>query len=634
MPDIAHDLLLLITNLSQQKEKQNILSLFVQGMNTLFPNVAFTWMEGDSSPDQVVFEVQTRNYLFGHLVVAPTHPISEEERSLIQNSVQMVAVILERIGHETELKVYKYDLEKLVETKTHNLVLREIKFRNLFESMAQGVVYQDAEGKITSTNSSAERILGLSLEQMQGLTSADPRWHAIHEDGSPFPGNEHPSIVALKTGKEVNNVLMGVFNYALESYTWINIHAVPQFRLGEEKPYEVFTTFEDVTSRKQNFELLERSEALYHDLVETSQDLIWQCDSKARYTYLNPAWEEVFGYKTEEMLGKTFTDFQSPEYAARDLKEFERLLQGDVVKGLETVHIGKGGNEIHLVFNAKYVRNEERKIVGTRGTAYDNTERRKMEIMLAERNLVIEQQVIDRTAELEFANKELEAFAYSISHDLRAPLRAIEGFSAILLERYRENLDAEGQRFLDIVRRSTMKMDTLITDLLDLSRVSRREIRLSPVRMQEMAESVYQEIASPTEKEEVDLVIGQLPHCTADELLIRQVWVNILSNALKYTGKLKKRSISIGARTEMDNNITYWVKDNGVGFDNKYTEKIFGVFQRLHTDNEFEGTGVGLAIVDRIIKHHHGKVWAEGEPGKGATFYFSLPALTKDEKGK
>jgi len=674
------------------------------------------------------------------MVVGSSAPPPPEVSSLIQNSVQMVAVFLERIGHEAELEGYKNDLERLVEAKTHDLVLREIKYRTLFESMIQGVVYQNSEGIVTSANPAAERILGLTLEQMQGRTSADPRWHSIREDGSSFPGDEHPSMVALKTGKEVMHVIMGVSNPVSDNYTWINIHAVPRFRLGEEKPYEVFTTFEDITSQKLYFEQLKKSEALYHDLVETSQELIWQCDADGKYTFVNSACEEILGYTPEEMIGRKFTDFQSAEYAENDMKEFKRLLHGNIVKGLETVHLAKDGSPVNLIFNAKYIRDPGGTILGTRGVAYDVTEKKKrsdefatlsnrQESILAaipdiimevdsektytwankagldffgsdvigktadyffegdqntfrsvqplfeghedviyveswqrrrdrEKRLLawwcrvlkdadgkvtgalstarditetrrietnLEELVVERTAELESVNKELEAFAYSISHDLRAPLRAIEGYSSILQERYSQKLDEEGRRFLDVIRKSTIKLDTLITDLLDLSRIGRKELNVSMIQMNKLVESVLLEIISPEENEQVELDIAPLPDCSADPILIRQVFVNILLNAFKYTGKQKQRSIIIGARKERDNRITYWVKDNGVGFDNKYAEKIFGVFQRLHTDGEFEGTGVGLAIVDRIIKRHGGTVWADGILGEGATFYITLP---------
>ncbi len=236
----------------------------------------------------------------------------------------------------------------------------------------------------------------------------------------------------------------------------------------------------------------------------------------------------------------------------------------------------------------------------------------------------METRVIERTAQLEAANKELEAFSYSVSHDLRAPLRAIDGFSQIVLEEYAPRLDAEGNRLLHVIRSSTQKMGDLITDLLDLSRTSRGEMKLARVDMKALANSTYHEAASLEIRQKVSLSVDSLPEAYCDPSLMRQVWRNLISNAVKFTMPKEVRKIEIGGRADHDMNI-YFIRDSGVGFNPAYAHKLFGVFQRLHKTEEFEGTGVGLAIVQRIIHRHGGKVWAEGKVGEGATFWFSLP---------
>jgi signal transduction histidine kinase len=234
------------------------------------------------------------------------------------------------------------------------------------------------------------------------------------------------------------------------------------------------------------------------------------------------------------------------------------------------------------------------------------------------------EQLKDERMKLQMINKELESFSYSVSHDLRAPLRAIDGYSNILFEDYADTLDSEGIRLLSLLRENSQRMDKLITDLLALSRVTRSEMNLFRIDMKTMADSIFHEIASELEKETVSFSIGELPDAFADPTLMRQVWANLISNALKYTKPKNKREIKVAGRSENGINF-YEVKDNGVGFNPSYTHKIFETFQRLHRSDEFEGTGVGLSIVHRIVLRHGGTVGAEGREGEGAKVWFSLP---------
>ena len=220
-------------------------------------------------------------------------------------------------------------------------------------------------------------------------------------------------------------------------------------------------------------------------------------------------------------------------------------------------------------------------------------------------------------------NKELESFSYSVSHDLRAPLRAIDGFSSLLLKTLDGKLDKDERRRFNLILDSTKKMYHLIDDLLALSRIGRTEQILEKVDMNRLAESVWQQQLAANPDHKIDVKIGKLPSAIGDEGLLRQVFLNLLANAVKFTKKRKKAIIEIGSESNEKENI-YYVKDNGTGFDMKYYDKLFGVFQRLHLESEYEGTGVGLAIVQRIIHRHGGRVWTEGKAGKGATFYFSL----------
>ena len=239
-------------------------------------------------------------------------------------------------------------------------------------------------------------------------------------------------------------------------------------------------------------------------------------------------------------------------------------------------------------------------------------------------NQSLENRVIERTSQLEAVNKELESFSYSISHDLRAPLRAIDGFSKILQHDYADRLDAEGDRYLKIVRDNAKRMGELIDDLLNLSRMNRREITRRSVIFNDLIKKILRDSESVIGDRQIEFVIADLPKCEADSSLLTQVWINLISNAIKYTSKTENARIEIGCQVINSKN-TYFIRDNGAGFDMQYADKLFGVFQRMHLERDFEGTGIGLAIVQRIVQRHGGQIWAEAAVNQGATFFFTIP---------
>ena len=300
---------------------------------------------------------------------------------------------------------------------------------------------------------------------------------------------------------------------------------------------------------------------------------------------------------------------------------------------LELQTVRKDGSNGWMWAHGLSVSDASGKIVELSGVAQDITERKQAEEEIKKLNESLEQRVIERTAQLEDANKELEAFSYSVSHDLRAPLRAVHSYTNILLEDYEKTLDDEGKRICGIISSSATQMGKLIDDLLSFSRIGRSEVKHEILDMKSLANSVINEIYGEKSKDRANLKLGKLSKAYGDSNLIRIVWTNLISNAIKYSSKEPSAKIVISSSQE-GHTVTYSVKDNGVGFDMLYVHKLFGVFQRLHSESEFEGNGVGLAIVQRIILKHGGKVWAEGEVGKGATFYFSLPASKERERGR
>jgi light-regulated signal transduction histidine kinase (bacteriophytochrome) len=240
------------------------------------------------------------------------------------------------------------------------------------------------------------------------------------------------------------------------------------------------------------------------------------------------------------------------------------------------------------------------------------------------RNKELEARVRERTAEWEAANAELEAFSYTVSHDLRAPVRAINGYTRMLLEEHLASLNPEGQRMLGVIVARTKRMGDMIDDLLTFSRTGRQTIVLAAVDMEEIVRSVTVDLIPNEDRGRFRIEIGELPPAHGDAALLRQVWINLVSNAVKFSSRAESPRIEIGGRRELDASL-YWVRDNGVGFDMNYRHKLFGVFERLHSQDEFEGTGVGLAIAHRVVKRHGGRIWAESELGNGTTFTFSLP---------
>ena len=258
-------------------------------------------------------------------------------------------------------------------------------------------------------------------------------------------------------------------------------------------------------------------------------------------------------------------------------------------------------------------------------------ERQQADAEVRKLNEELERRVADRTTQLEAANKELESFSYSVSHDLRAPLRAVVGFSKLLLEDHAGQIDAEAVRKLNVIQSEAHRMGQLIDDLLAFSRLGRKAMNVVDLDMAELARTTYAGLNGPHETVKCELHMGSLPRAKGDRVLLGQVWANLLSNAVKFSAKREKPVVEVSAISDEKEHI-YFVRDNGAGFDPRYQSKLFGVFQRLHNSTEFPGTGVGLALVQRIVSRHGGRVWADGKQGEGATFYFTLPKERVDER--
>jgi PAS domain S-box-containing protein len=373
-------------------------------------------------------------------------------------------------------------------------------------------------------------------------------------------------------------------------------------------------------------EMLRESERRLRTVLETVSLVGLMMDRQGNITLCNEYLLALTGWKRDEVMGRNcFEVFLSPEVRSAISREVspDSIGAGEIPAHYLNEIVTRAGERRLVDWNNTIIRDRGGQVAGVACIGADITERKRAEEEVRKLNEELEQRVRERTAQLEAANRELEAFSYSVSHDLRAPLRAIHGYSRILLEDHESALDAEGQRVCSVIADSAREMGRLIDDLLALSRVGRAEMRFSPVDMATLATSVFFELTTPQDRERIEFHVAPLPLAVGDPVLVRQVWVNLISNAVKFSSKRERAVIEVGGERG-EGEAVYSIHDNGAGFDPRYTDKLFGVFQRLHSTKEFEGTGVGLAIVQRIVHRHGGRVWAEGEPGKGASFHFTF----------
>jgi PAS domain S-box-containing protein len=432
----------------------------------------------------------------------------------------------------------------------------------------------------------------------------------------PVMGNERPvgTIIQVTETAQFHQTMLAL-NEALV------LGSVRQHELAHASETMNAQLQKEITVRKK----AEAALLLLAAIVESSDEAIIGNDLNGIVTSWNRGAERLFGYAPGEIVGTSITRLLPADRREEENHILAKISQGESVEQFETVHQSKDGLLIDLSVTASPIRDARGKIIGMSKVARNIGERKAAEAKILQLNAELEQRVADRTAKLQAANEELGAFSYSVSHDLRAPARHMLGFVDTLQKDAGPSLSENNLGLLAKISEKAKRMVQLIDDLLDFSRVGRAELKKTKVNLGRLVEETVADFEEETKRRNIAWKIQPLPEVSADRALLRMVLVNLISNAVKFTGTRAEAKIEIACAPGGEGETVICIRDNGAGFDPEYAHKLFGVFQRLHSRDEFEGTGIGLANVQRIIQRHGGRTWAEGVVDQGATFYFSLP---------
>ncbi len=499
------------------------------------------------------------------------------------------------------------------------LKVSEEKFRLAFATNPDAItILRLSDGVFISVNNGFTQVFGYSEEEVMGKNSLE-----IHLWFN--PQEREKFVTELNTKGKVENFEArlctkdGQVKETLVSSISLDFEGLPH----------ILSTIKDISDRKRVEQALRESEGKFRKLIESIPLPVAYTNSLGEITFRNDRFLQILGYTYDEV--PTVNEWYIKAYPDETYRQ-QVIKKWDLaVKNAQTNNSDIDPIEYNITCKNGMVRTmivsginiEDNLLI----TLIDVTDRIMAENEIKELNENLEQRVVERTSQLEAANKEMEAFSYSVSHDLRAPLRHINGYVDLLNSKYLEHLPEKAQHYLNTITGASKQMGTLIDDLLQFSRTGRKELHKSNIDMNMLVDEVLEKVKPDMLNRKITWNVQKLPEIFGDAALLKQVWINLIDNAVKYSRYKETAEISVNFREEKKY-FVFYIRDNGVGFDMKYAHKLFGVFQRLHSQTEFEGTGIGLANVQRIIHKHNGLVWAEAEPDKGATFYFSLPKIT------
>lgn len=528
--------------------------------------------------------------------------------------VLMLAALAARFG--LALRGVRRDLESVAEPKrkSPSPTLNATQLQALVELSADFFWQSDAEHHFTLFSEGA-RARSLTLPpSLPELASAGGQWAL-------FPDADPPAVAQLVQRHVPLRVTLRCRNTS-DGVRFLELNGLPVFERGAFKGYQ--GVGRNITDRIEAQLQLQESRARYQEVIDSVREVVFSSDAAKRFTFLNQAWEKITGNPENESLGRPLLDFIHPDDRRVAEQELDRLLAGKLDAYHGQVRIPTRDGEIRWVeITAHQVGKPYDGDVALAGTLEDISSRKIAEMTLRNINYELEARVRMRTAELEASNRELEAFSYSVSHDLRAPLRSIDGFARILEEDLGERLDSEGADHLERIRKAAGRMAQLIDNLIELARLTRHAVKKENVNLSELAVQIIDELKDEEPDRVVEVSVTSDLMVTADRTLMHVVLDNLLRNAWKFSSREEVTRVSFHANRSGERRV-FCVSDNGVGFDMAFATHLFRAFHRLHDTTDFPGTGIGLANVQRIIQRHGGKIWAESAPGRGARFYFTL----------
>jgi PAS domain S-box-containing protein len=551
---------------------------------------------------------------------------------------------------EVEINSHDIDFEGAVATLVvvHDITDRRMaeqarsSMERIFETSQDLILVVDRKGTFMQVSPSSEEILGYRPEELVGHNAIEflypddlesTRDHMRQAQRGGLKSHFETRYVH-KGGRIVTLTWTGAWSEPEQRHFFIGRDMTGRRRaedeirrLNEELEERVHQRTAELMAANDRLAALHANEERFRLMVESVRDYaIYTLDPVGNLASWNAGAERLKGYSAAEIIGRHFSTFYTEEDRRREHPQYE--LERAMAEGRyeeEGWRVRKDGSRFWAAVTITAVRAANGALLGFAKVTRDMSEKQEAEKAIHGLN----DELRRRVAELDASNQELEAFSYSVSHDLRAPLRAIDGFSRILQDDYAEQLPDDGKRFVQVVRKNAQQMGRLIDDLLAFSRLGRQAPKTEPVPLSELADQIIAELQPDCAGRTVEFAIGELGIVQADPALLKQALANLLSNALKFTRKKDVAQVEVGRREDPERGTAYFVRDNGAGFDMRYADKLFSVFQRLHRPEDYEGTGVGLAIVQRVIHRHGGQVWADAKVGEGATFYFTLREVSR-----